>query len=116
MKVGRFYIEKERVIEILQSTKDYIIANDNSFRYTGICFILSKLRDEIRIGTNDEIEAVLLYLERNRPNKRNKYKEFTNNLHWNKSGTGYWWNRMDFYPETRQIRIDYLTALINNIK
>ena len=105
-------MEKQRIIEIFECIKNNII-KDTRYYSTGICFGLAVLLTAKEI-TQFEYYFLLDYLRDNKPTPINQYKEFTQNEYW--INISYWWVNMGKQPETRQIRVDYLTALINNIK
>ncbi len=115
-------MENYRLKEILELTKANLIKNTWYSQY-GIC---KELREvffpvidifAIEQNSNDirDYKFVIHYLEENKPTPNNQYAEFTNNIYWTVNSR-YWWKTIDNFPETKEIRIDYLTALINNIK
>ncbi len=80
----------------------------------GICDVITEIGyNNILNGDNNEDTILKLYLKENKPSPDNEYKEFTKNKYW-LDGL-YWWDVIYEAPETRQIRIEYLTKLINNI-
>ncbi len=100
------------LIERLLLVKDYII-NDRCF--SGICDAVDNVGILNRHKWN-KFETLDLkdYIKKNKPSFTNEYKEFTYNKFW--CDNRYWWDRICDAPETKQIRIDYLTKLIDNIK
>ncbi len=105
-------MESKRLIEILELTKEKLI-NKKRFQY-GICAELGELLYDDKIISNDEKNYVKDFLYSNKPTFENDYKEFRESNYW--LGSVYWWNSITFRPQTRQIRIDYLTKLIANVK
>lgn len=105
-------MEKQRIIDIFESIKNSIIT-DTRYYNTGICFGLAVLLSTKEISET-EYHFLMDYLKENKPTPNNRYKKFTQNVFW--LNTGYWWVNMGKTPQTRQIRVDYLTALISNIK
>ncbi len=80
----------------------------------GICKAISLVycqEIDFHFTERNELES---FLFQNKPTGYNEYKEFFESDYW--TGEGYWWITMVKEPETRQIRIDYLRALISNIK
>ncbi len=85
----------------------------NKEEQMGICIIIRTLWVE-SICTYEEKVFIINYLFVNRPTKENEYKEFTENKHW--TDNSFWWRPIHDIFSTKQIRIDYLTKLIANIK
>ncbi len=114
MKIDGIEFKKERLILIIQLM---IKELKTTYTQTGICRTFYTLMSNKDI-TYDEIYIVKMFININKPTKRNKYKEFTKNPYWTNfvDSYSYWWTEIHIAPETKQIRIDYLTALINNIK
>ncbi len=108
-------MKKERLKEILILIKNFIAIREYSYNYTGICKIITTLHGLEKISY-EELYYIKNYISNNRPTPNNEYKEFTKNQYWINTETGYWWEKMYMDCETVQIRIDYLTALINNVK
>lgn len=106
-------MENVRRKEILEEVV-FLLGNEKMFR-KGICDVLTYLYEVDKL-TFWEWSFLKNFLKNKKPkdNPRTKYREFTKNKYW--LGTLYWWNPMYEAPETRQIRIDYLTKVINNIK
>ena len=98
------------MIEILELVKEGL--NTKKF---GICHVLVVLCSEKKISTKEsrEIEHIL---SENKPNPYNEYKEFTQNPYWGITKNGYWWSPIIDASATRQIRIDYIAKLIENLK
>ncbi len=120
-------MKKERTILILENIKT-LLKNERSFNYGnyGICGIISHLYNNDNI-TNEEKIQLKDFLGKNKPNPDNQFKEFCDNKFWvdrllslNQQNVyaGYWWLPIYSYPnnETRQIRIDYITKLIETLK
>ena len=57
------------------------------------------------------------FFEKNKPSKK-KHTEFTDNKYWLGGNTDslFWWEVMREAPETRQIRIDFVSKLINIVQ
>ncbi len=107
-------MENHRLIEILELVKQNLINNDTWMK-TGICVGIRFLHNKNKISLI-EYYKVSSYLRKNEPTKTNQYQEFTNNEYWTNHNSLYWWKPIHKEPNTRQIRIDYLTALISNVK
>ncbi len=105
-------METPKLKEILELVKDTIVHGE-AYNQTGMCGILRSLVSCEAILIKERYE-VLAYLRENKPTEDNEYKEFRMSPFW--IDEGYWWYEIFLFKETRQIRIDYLTALINNIK
>ncbi len=105
-------METNRLIEILELTKENLITKQ-SYREYGICGEFSELLKN-KLITSDEKDDVIHFLYLNKPTYKNDYKEFRESEYW--FGVLYWWKPIYKEPATRQIRIDYLTKLIANIK
>ena len=107
----------------IERQKQILILMRNQFeflRLRSICDSLLTLwiRHQITKFEHDCIKELLVI---NKPTHLNEYKEFTENPYWrghkiNSINDGFWWKMTTLYPETKQIRMDYLTALINNLK
>ncbi len=115
MNIDGDKIEKNRVIEIIKLM--IIELNDFSYTQTGICKSFYTLLNNKTISPI-EIGIMKKFLNLNKPTKRNKYKDVTQNPYWTNfvDTHSYWWKEIYDAPETRQIRIHYLTKLIENIK
>ena len=109
-----------KLIELFELAKQRLI-NGNPEIQSGICQIICDMWIE-----NDctllEKEMLTHYLRANKPCVNNEfsfythniYIEFTKNDYWTDSH--YWWIPIHKNIKTKQIRIDYLTELIKNIK
>ncbi len=106
------YITNDRLKEIFELMITNLIERPLTLD-TGICKVIEVLSRE-KIITLNETKFVKQYLFLNKPSVFNQYKEFTQNEYW--LGRVFWWNVICDAPETKQIRIDFITALINNIK
>ena len=107
-------IDKTRLKELLGKLKGRLENKELHFRH-GMCNVINQMAFDGEFKDYIEIYQVEMFLDKNRPTVYNEYKMFTKNGYWLKNSS-YWWERMNDAPETRQIRIDYLTALIYNIK
>ncbi len=108
-------MEKEVIISVLQKMKDELSKNDHNVLYVGICKVAYDLRKQGKLDP-DLHDFIYDYLIKNKPTPDNQYKEFTQNQYWITEDSAFWWNTIHTVPETRQIRIDYLTKLIDNVK
>ena len=116
MIIDKVKLDNKRVIEILKLIQ--IEVKRTNITQTGICKSFYSLSSK-QLATYSEIDFVKKFLLKNKPTKRNKYKHFTNNKYWLDAHSNlysYWWDEIYSNPETRQIRIDYLQELIDNIK
>ena len=104
-------METKRLIEILELLKLYLTEK----AHYGICetFAILEAHNNVNCTTN-ELARVQQYIYDNKPTLTNQYSEYMNNEKW--LGKRFWWDRICDAPETRQIRINFLTALIDNIK
>ncbi len=105
-------METKRIVEILTNVVNNIETNHIDCN-SGICKALG-IEYYFKRITLIESNFIEAYLYRNQPTPYNEYKEFTQGEYW--TDELYWWNRMEDYPQTRQIRIDYLNKLIANVK
>lgn len=78
---------------------------------TGICAELRVLQIISKI-TVDEADKLNTFIYFNKPDV-NQHNEFTRNECW--IGEDYWWKSMKVSSESRQIRIDFLTKLKNEL-
>lgn len=105
-------MEKDRIVEILNLIK--IKLNDRAFYSRSICNSLTHLKINSLI-TSDERDFIKNLLQENKPTKTNQYKSFTLNVFWNDFNqpidNSYWWQENVGF-----IRIEYLDAVIHNIK
>ena len=109
MKIGN-----EIKIKILERVKESFI-NDADLQYTqfGICAVISNLYNKNFISSTQKF-AILKFLEQNRPTATNQFQEFLILKYW--LDESYWWLPIWQDPETRQVRINYLTKLIESLK
>lgn len=105
-------MENSRLIEILELVREKLIYGQETYQ-TGICKVVLSMMAHQEI-TIEEKYFISDYLNANKPNQSNNYARFVTNIYW--IDCLYWWLPIDKYPFTKQIRIDYLTELINNIK
>ena len=102
-----------KLVWMLEVVKEKLITDTSSrFIEGGICRVILTLRVDGEI-TPEEHNFMLDFLRENKPSKNNDYSEFTDSLYW--SNDYIWWDAISDISETRQIRIDYLTKLTNNI-
>lgn len=112
-------ISKERQIEILNKIIHYLEHDTNL--NTGICGVLTKL---YKFESVSKLELTLTQnlIYDNKPTKDNQYKEFTQNEIWNNpiinfDYLAYWWLPVTYKDnKAREVRIQFLNAVINNIK
>ncbi len=101
-----------RLKELFELVKQDITDTENRFQ-TGICKSINKLQIQNKMSYIEEAH-LKGYLKQNKPTKDNQYAEFTKNKYW--LNDSYWWYVIEDVPQTKQIRIDFLTKLIANIK
>ncbi len=106
-------MENVKLIELLELVKQSIIDRHLTFD-SGICKVLEILFKEHKL-TYSECVYLKRFIYLNKPTNLNVFSEFTENEYWSNNDC-YWWSTMFKAPETRKIRIDYLTKLIDNIK
>ncbi len=108
------YLNRPRQIEIL---KDIIYLLETVHNINGICLAIHLLKNSEKM-TFTEYLKTNRFITDNKPSYDNKYAEFMNTPHWAKKGSisAYWWRPTSEEPETKQIRIDYLNKLIDNLK
>ncbi len=106
-------MKTERLIEILNLVRHELIFDENGYHDLGICGVFTYLKLYCFISVV-ESNKTIRYIYDNKPNKDNEYSEFMDNEYW--CDKLCWWSRMCVVPETRQIRVDYLSKLIANIK
>ncbi len=110
-------MKTERIIEILQLVI-YNLENNTKLFDTGICVVTTTL---FKRGEMSESEYLFIrnLIRDSKPTTQNVYKEFTQNGHWNDSlsstSVSFWWIPIYRNPKTREIRIDYLNKVIENI-
>lgn len=78
----------------------------------GLCHVIICMNHYDMI-TDEECDKLLTHLEKQKPTKRNKYKEFTLSEVW--QGTSYWWRYMSGNKESREARIHFLQEVIKNL-
>lgn len=105
-------METDRLIEVFELLKKTLI-NGETYNQSGICGEINELYVKNLITPNEK-EFIRMYLFNNKPRLHNIYSEFRDNKYW--IDDSFWWRRMCFNYPTKQIRIDYLTKLIANIK
>ena len=105
-------MENSRLIEVLERVRQLLLTKSSCD--LGICYTFSILRD-LRVITKDEYIDLNIYLMENKPTAENQYSQFTQNEYW-KPNSMYWWTPIHKARVTRQLRADYLTELISNIK
>ncbi len=104
-------MENNRMKELFELARE-TLANGDPTRQSGICAILRNMA-KTEVITFDDRLHLLNYMKKNKPTKFNQYKELTKKHFWLNSS--YWWYEIHLEPQTKQIRLDYLTMLINNI-
>ncbi len=107
-------MENTRLVEILEMVKENLIETEAQYQ-TGICRSIEKLSHDHKIKYLEEI-LIKKHLYLHKPTKTNEYAKFTENQYWYDYYNDYWWSEIKCANETKQIRIDYLTAVIDNIK
>lgn len=80
----------------------------------GICGVILSMFENNEISY-EEKEEMYRYLTSQKPTPDNKYKDFISE-YWRGTDGGYWWTCMYKEPKTKEIRLNFLNALINNIK
>ena len=84
----------------------------SNFSVTGICSCVNRLVIN-KVITARERLIIEGHLNANKPSSK-IHTEFTESKHW--LGNIYYWYIIGAEPETRQIRIDFLTKLLNELK
>lgn len=107
-------MKRTRKIELLEIVKQRLI-DGNPLEQTGICYELSKLTS-FGVCTNIEVSELKFFLLSNKPTKHNEFASYIDDVNWYDNYSGYWWLTINFKLETKQIRINYLTDLINKLK
>lgn len=119
MRIGNLEMEKDRLIELLTAIKMELSLDNTNYTRTGICQALRRIQLPYNC-THEESCFITRFLKLNKPAPDNDYKEFMILPYWGleyrQGNSDFWWNEIYLYPETKQIRIDYLTKLISNIK
>ncbi len=105
-------MKNKRLIQILTITRDKV---GKGYNNTGICGIFSNLYLD-NIISSEEFHYLDNFLLANMPTAINQYKIFFESKLWldPKSMNNYWWRIFDNHILGNQIRIEYLTALIEN--
>ncbi len=101
----------DRKIEILNKTI-LVLTKTNHFK-KGICDAVTYLCENDTLNYLELIEF-REFIRDNKPTAENEYKEFTQGEYW--VDEMYWWYPIYRVSDTREIRVEYLTKLINNIK
>ena len=107
----------KRQIELFELVKETLRTDIVGYD-TGICQVIHGIHLQDKCNKTEYLE-ILHTLRINKPTSRNQFKKFYKNVNWVTgvyATRGYWWEEINQEPETRQIRIDYLTALIENLK
>ncbi len=110
-------MEKDRLIELFE----LVLHNLTNAKWTtqsGICKEIVFVYEHELCSENEKKE-LFSYLTKNKPTADNQYAVFFNNSYWFNSP--YWWlpiyhDLYDYSLHTKDIRIAYLTKLIENIK
>ncbi len=105
-------METNRLIKLLELLKKDLI-NGNPYDQTGMCsaIVFMYKKNLLSYAESEELE---IYIHKNKPTSVNQYAEFTNSQYW--VDFFYWWKPIDEEPNAKQIRLDYLTKLISNVK
>lgn len=111
-------MENTRLKELLEIVKENLI-NTDMLKQSGICKEAHLLWEYNKCTLAEKLE-VIAYLKKNKPTIDNQYAIFTQNPYWTDTSV-FWWMPIysDIYQysfHTKEIRINYLTELINNIK
>lgn len=101
----------ETRIKLFERVKENLI-NDTNLQY-GICAVIHELFNKEFVSSTQKFE-LLRFLQKNRPTARNEFKEFLIYEYW--LDESYWWLPIWLQPATKQVRIDYLTKLIESLK
>ncbi len=111
-------MKSKKLKQLLELLKEELIVT-NSENQTGICWCITIMLIKDKISS-EENHLLREYITLNKPKLNNQYAEFINNEFWTNTldvnNSSYWWTTIKRDNLTKQIRIDYLTALINNIK
>lgn len=105
-------MENKRLIQILKLIrKQFILVKIDS----GICSIIVSLRNRNLISSYEQVQ-IFNFINANIPTPENQYKVFTDTHLWlnPRSMNEYWWKTSLNHPLGNKIRIDYLSALIEN--
>ncbi len=100
----------QRKIQLLELVKQYL----TDYAYYGICetFAILESRNPVNC-TSEELNSLQHFIYDNKPSKDNQYAYFMDYETW--LGKRFWWERITDAPQTRKIRIDFITKLIENI-
>ncbi len=105
-------MNSKRLVEIFEMIKENLI-NGETYVQNGICGNIAELFGNNKM-TFTERDYIRNYLFSNKPKLNNIYSDFFKNEYW--IDDAYWWEKISLNHKTKQIRIDYLTKLIANIK
>lgn len=105
-------MERAKIIDILEMIK--VELKEKDYHSRSICSSLTYLKNERYISIS-EYDFIKKFLVENKPTAINQYKRFTKNDLWENHNqpidNSYWWvSGVSF------IRIEYLNALISNLK
>ena len=106
------------IIDELVFTNTYYRKHNSGYFHSGICSAIKSVVFNNLI-THTESMFIKIFISKNIPTIENEYKEFADNKYWQyetRFMMRFWWTTIEEAPETEKIRIDYLNALINNIK
>ena len=106
-------METKRLIQLLELVKLNLINGDENSQ-SGICKEIDNIYTKYHDITFEERNYIKSYLKDNRPTPINQYKQFYQQIVW--LDNNYWWRPINREPATKQIRINFLTELINNLK
>lgn len=104
-------IKPDRLKELFEVVKQSLIERPN-IQQSGICREIKHLFSYGVISIQEK-DYLSNYLLANKPND-DRYSEFMDYPNW--IGLDYWWVMISVRPETKQLRINFLNALISNIK
>lgn len=102
-------IIKDTLILVLNVLKDE--NKISSFNNRGICAVLQYL-DNNKTISRKTFKITNNFIRANKPNNV-QHQEFTKNIYW--IGGMFWWYPIRSKNETRQIRIEFITKLINSL-
>ncbi len=110
-------MESQRLKQLFELVKQNLI-NGYTPIQSGICREIKNLYSDFVISI-EEKDYLSGYIIANKPTQDNRYAKFMDNPYWlvqvNNNADNYWWEII-YDEKTKQIRVDYLTELINNIK
>ena len=107
-------MDNKRKIELFELVLNEL-KNDKVSNYdTGMCQVITYLYYNSKITVYEQY-PLKEFLKDNKPiaKPNTLYFEFTQNKYWINSR--YWWTEIHIAPETKQIRIEFLEALIYNL-